>query len=478
VSRTLVADVVVDGMKRAGTPRLFGVATRADHALLEAARAHGLPVTLAASETGAGVMAAVTGDLVDAPGAVVYNEGAQLVGPPRVPDGAPFVLITSDHPSPMPGCKETLAVEPESAAHRIAHAVRLAMTEPRGAVHLDVPARVVASATVPVATSCRPDPLPYPDVDLLDRAAHALSGASRPLLLAGRHCRSADAAQWLRAFVEALPAPLLTTARAKGALPDPHPLMLGVLGIGDGEASLLARADLVVAIGVMPFEPVPESCWSARPIVCLGPTPPPEGRPPGLHVLGGVAPIIEELAARLRDKPRADWDVAELDRLRREAAARGAGHGLVARVVRLAREATPAGTIATVDTGAYYPPVTAGWHATAPGEFLAPTVPTTSGFALPAAIAARLANPNRHVVCFTSANGLAAAASELDTASRLGAPLTIVVFDGADADSPASARQTERSGITLSVVDTEARFAEAFARSVEISRPALIVVRS
>src|SRR5262245_58819220 len=307
MSGTIVADVIVDGMKRAGTRRLFGVATsRADHALLEAARVHGLAVTLASSDTGACVMAAVTGDLVDAPGAGLVHESAQLVGSARVPDDAPFVLITSDHPSPMPGCKETLAVEAKSAAHRIAHAARLAMTEPRGAVHLDVPARVVAAATLPVATSCRPDPLPYPDGDLLDRAARALSGASRPLLLAGRHCRSADAAQWLRAFVEALPAPLLATARAKGALPDPHPLMLGVLGIGDGEASLAARADLVVAIGLATFEPVPESCWS-RPIVCLGPTPPPEGRPPALHVPGGVAPIIEELAARLRDHPRADW---------------------------------------------------------------------------------------------------------------------------------------------------------------------------
>ena len=476
MSGTIVADVIVDGMKRAGTPRLFGVATsRADHALLEAARAHGLPVTLASSETGACVMAAVTGDLVDAPGAVVFNAGAQLVGPPRVADGAPFVLITSDHPSPMPGCKETLAVEPESAAHRIAHAVRLAMTEPRGAVHLDVLARVVESATLPVATSCRPDPLPYPDVDLLDRAARALSGASRPLLLAGRHCRSADAAQWLRAFVEALPAPLLATARAKGALPDPHPLMLGVLGIGDREASLLARADLVVAIGLAPSEPVPEACWSARPIVCLGPIPPPEGRSPGPHVLGGVAPIIEELAARLRDKPRADWDVAELDRLRRDGVARGADQGLVARVVRRARDATPAGTIATVDAGAYYPRVATGWHATGPGEFLASTDPTTSGFALPAAIAARLANPGRHVVCFTDVKGLAAAASELETAARLGAPLTTVVFD--DADACADASQLERSGITLSFVDTETRFAQVFARSVENSQPALIVVR-
>src|SRR5262245_10567243 len=110
---------------RAGTRRIFGIATgRAGDPLLETARANGLSVTLAASEPGAGVMAAVTGDLTDAPGAAVIDEGTAFSGPPRVPDGAPFVLITTDHPSLMPRCKETLAVGSESAAHRIAHAVR------------------------------------------------------------------------------------------------------------------------------------------------------------------------------------------------------------------------------------------------------------------------------------------------------------------------------------------------------------------
>src|SRR5206468_1493731 len=198
-----------------------------------------------------------------------------------------------------------------------------------GPVHLDISATVAGRPAVPLATSCRPDPPPYPDREALDRAARAISDASRPLLLAGSHCRSSDAAQWLRAFVEALPAPLLTTARAKGALPDPHPLMLGVLGVSGVEARLLGRADLVIAIG------------------------------------------------------------------------------LDARVVRLAREVTPAGTIATADAGAHYAGVATSWHAIAPREFLVPSSLATAGFALPAAIAAHLVHPDRRVVCFTGANELA-----------------------------------------------------------------------
>mgnify|MGYP003694245271 CR=1 FL=1 len=191
------------------------------------------------------------------------------------------------------------------------------MTELRGPVHLDISATVAGRPAVPLATSCRPDPPPYPDREALDRAARAISDASRPLLLAGSHCRSSDAAQWLRAFVEALPAPLLTTVRAKGALPDPHPLMLGVLGVSGVEARLLGRADLVIAIGLDALELVPEPCWSSAPVIVFGPAAMPDGRVPAVQVLGEVGAIVEELALRLRDKARADWDVAEVDRVRR-----------------------------------------------------------------------------------------------------------------------------------------------------------------
>jgi len=476
--RTTVADVIVDGLRRAGTPRLFGlVRGRADHPILEAARAMGLPVALAAGEAGAWVMAGVTGDLVDAPGAAIIDEPSASAS--RAHDRAPIVLVTSGHASAMPGCKETLRVETESAAHRIAHAARLAMSEPRGPVHLDIPADVARRAAIPLATSCRPDPLPYPDGEALDRAARALSGASRPLLLAGLHARSSDATPWLRAFVEALPAPLLTTARAKGALPDPHPLMLGVLGVGGVEEPLVKRADLVVAIGLDTLEAdaLPAACWSSAPVLVFGPAAMPDGRVPAVHVVGDVSAIIEELAIRLRDKPRADWDVADVDRLRREGAARGAGDGLAARVVRLAREATPAGTIATVDAGAYRGCVVTAWHAINPREFLASSALAT-GFALPAALAAHLVHPDRRVVCFTDPNELGAVGTELETAARLAARIMIIMYESEGMDASSSMRLAEGVGMSVSVVDSEAAFSQAFGRAFTTSRGSLTVVRS
>jgi len=474
--RTTVADVVVDGLRRAGTPYLVGLAHGgADLSVLAAARAIGMPIVLASTGRGACVMAAVAGDLADAPGAAAIGDAPDAV--PSALERGPMVLITSGHPSAVSGCKETLGVEPGSAAHRIAHAARLAMTEPRGPVHLDIPAEVARRAAVPRATSCRPDAVPYPDSDALDRAAHELSQAARPLLLAGAHCRSSDAAQWLRAFAEALPAPLLTTARAKGALPDPHPLMLGVLGVTGPDERLLSRADLVVAVGLETLEAdtLPEPCWSSARVLAFGPAAVPDGRRPAVQVLGEVSAIVEELAGRLRDRPRADWDVAEIDRLRRDSAVRAAD-GLAARVGRLAREATPVGTIATVDAGPSYARVVAAWHAVAPRELLVPSGPATAGFALPAAIAAQLAHPERRLVCFSGAAELAAA-NELATAARLGAPIAIVLFESDGIDASALVRQAESLPMSTAMVDGDTRFAQAFARALAAKAPSLIVVR-
>ncbi|HSB42221.1 MAG TPA: thiamine pyrophosphate-dependent enzyme, partial [Methylomirabilota bacterium] len=94
-------------------------------------------------------------------------------------------------------------------------------------------------------------------------------------------------------------------------------------------------------------------------------------------------------------------------------------------------ELTAAGSIATVDAGAHMFPATAYWQALEPGELLISNGLATMGFALPAAIAAQLAHPDRRVVCLTGDGGLMMVVAELETAGRLRLPLVIVVFNDA-----------------------------------------------
>src|SRR3989442_7339833 len=128
--------------------------------------------------------------------------------------------------------------------------------------------------------------------------------------------------------------------------------MLGVLGNELVDERLLKRADLVVGLGLDALEPVPAPWWSTVPVLALGPPQALGDRIPAVEVVGEVAVVLEELAPRLHDRQRADWDIAELDRLKRElsagparddhAPARGG-------IVRIPREATAAGTNAAVD---------------------------------------------------------------------------------------------------------------------------------
>jgi len=458
-----VADLIVEGLVRAEVPRIFGVPGGGSNLeVLEAARARGLRFVLCHQEWAACIMAAVTGELTGRPGAVLSTLGpgvtASATGLAHARlDRCPLIYVSDRHPADVLQfathqyvdhgahvgaiAKESLTVGPASAAHRVAHAVRLALAEPRGPVHLDLPADVAGRSAVPAATSVAPTPLPPLDGALMERAAAMIRAARRPLVIAGLGCRPADA-KWLRAFAEAVPTPVLTTYKAKGAIPDPHPLALGIFTGGALEEPLVERADLIIAFGLDTVELIPRRWGYTAPVLSLTRCPAAEPRlqapgggayfTPALEVVGEPGAILEDLASRIMGRMHADWDVVEVDRIRRQriAALEVAVPGLAPhRVVQMTRELTAAGSIATVDAGAHMFPATAYWLALEPGECLISNGLATMGFALPAAIAAQLVHPDRRVVCFTGDGGLMMVAAELETVARLGLPIVIVVFD-------------------------------------------------
>ena len=199
--------------------------------------------------------------------------------------------------------------------------------------------------------------------------------AKRPVVLVGLQCRGGDA-KWLRAFCEALPAPVLATYKAKGALPDPHPLALGVFTGGALEEPVVGRADLIITFGLDTVEMIPRRWSYEAPVLSLVRAPSAASAgggsyfTPALELVGDLGLILEELAPRLRGH-HADWDVVEVDRLRRERqrALEIAVPGLAPhRIVQIAREYTPAGTIATVDAGAHMFQAAEYWQAVSPGN--------------------------------------------------------------------------------------------------------------
>jgi acetolactate synthase-1/2/3 large subunit len=459
-----VADILIDGLCRAGVQRIFGVPGGGSNLeLLEAARAAGLPFVLCHQESAACIMAAVTGELTGSPGAALSTLGpgvsASATGLAHAfLDRSPLIYLSDRHPGATldfathqafdhaaflaPVVKGSVAVTADSASHWIAHAVQLALKEPRGPVHLDLPADVANRPVVPFAASMTSARSAQPSPADLDGAAAMIRRAKRPVVVVGLQCRGGDA-KWLRAFAEALPAPVLATYKAKGALPDPHPLALGIFTGGALEEPVVGRADLIITFGLDTVEMIPRRWSYAAPVLSLvrSPSDAPERRAagsgayftPALELVGDLGLILEELAPRLREH-HADWDVAEVDRLRRERqrALEIPVPGLAPhRIVQIAREYTPTGTIATADAGAHMFQAAEYWHAVAPGEFLISNGLATMGFALPAAIAAQLVYPERRVVCLTGDGGFMMVASELETVARLRLPITIIVFNDA-----------------------------------------------
>ena len=465
MSRVRVAAVVADTLSRAGVARVFVVAG-APRAVIDAVRSRGLDVVETHGVMAACIMAAVTGELADTPGVAIVSmadgvtaavDGAAHAGRDR----APVIVIsdaTADSRLLEPVVKASVVADAASAAHWSAHAVQAAMAYPRGAVHLAIPDAMADAPAVPVATAVRRAPLLPPAPDVLDALGERIAHAARPVLVTGLEIAADDVA-WIRALAESLPAPVLTTAKGKGALPDPHPLALGLL---DADHPLLAQADVLVVIGVDPVELAPR-VWPAAPHVVRITRSPQDDA-----VVGDIALVIEELAPRLRDRAQADWDVAALDRLKRQLRASARPSGLTRRrVIEIAREMTPAGTILALDV-----PLADAWQSVAPRECLIPNGVATHGFTLPAAVAAALARAPARVIAIGAAAGFAATPSEWPTVMRLGVAVIAVALNHAGASDVATPARA--AGIDVLRAADEVAFRATFERAWRTQSPTFI----
>ena len=99
------------------------------------------------------------------------------------------------------------------------------------------------------------------------------------------------------------------------------------------------------------------------------------------------------------------------------------------RAMEVARAVLPRDTIATCDAGASRLLVVQKWQSYGAREFLTSNGLGSMGYAIPGALAARLAHPDRPVVAFTGDGGFMMAVAELQTAVREKLPITVVVLD-------------------------------------------------
>jgi thiamine pyrophosphate-dependent acetolactate synthase large subunit-like protein len=497
-----VAEALLDGLARSGVERIFTAPAAPAGPLLAAAAGRGVAVACCGSARSACIAAAVTGMLARAPGVAVVDVRSSRAGPIPSRRGSPsdagagagfarrnrgplILLDVSDHDAERAGeleepVKGTVRVTPTSVGHQVIQAVRLALAEPRGPVRLIVPGGELGTPALTVAAAPGPVAVQAPAATSLDAAAALIGGAARPVVVAGRGCRREDA-QWLRAFMEAIPAPVFTTATARGAVPEPHPLALGVVDGARPDHPAIGRADLIITVVVDRGE-LPGWSAGSKAHVDLARS---ESEPVGsavARVVGEPGAIFAELASRLAGRSRADWDVAELSRVKRGAAVSEAPAGRPApgsslapcRIVGLARELTPAGAIASFDGGRAWA-AQRGWQAMEPGDCLVPADRRARGSAIPGAIAAALASPGRQVLAFVDGGGLLDAVDDLASLKRLGLPVVVVVLDaGTDPDA---LRLAHLSGLPAHEATDAESAARALATALASAQPSVVAVR-
>lgn len=315
----------------------------------------------------------------------------------------------------------------ELAALAVKHAI-----DRRGVAHLVLPdeVQVLPSEAAPSTPDGRlSDRLVRPDAAALAAAAGLIRDARRPVLIVGHGARGAE--DQVLALAERLGAPVLTTFKAKGLVPDTHPLGAGVLGrSGTPVASwLMNESDLLIVVGASFANHTGIAPY--LPIVQIDDEPGAIGRfnPVTTGVLGDAALTLAALLASLgevkaedqRPDVAARWAIWRAEKASRVADDRGRGVSAAAVFDALSTH-LPADAVVTVDVGN---------HAYSLGRYLEskgqPVLMSgylgSIGFGYPAALGAWAAAPGRPIVAVTGDGGFGQYATELTTAVKYGIPI-------------------------------------------------------
>ena len=256
-----------------------------------------------------------------------------------------------------------------------------------------------------------------PDKTTRDRfatntAQELLAAAAAPVVVVGVGARRAAGA--VGAALARLSCPVLPTYKAKGIVAESSPSAAGLLTGATIEAPVLRSADLIVAVGFDPVEMIPGPWPYEAPVVSLSEWPTGARLPRARRRARGAA-RGDDRPARAARAPPPRARAAASTCAPPSPPSRYPPTGLAPHeVVRETRAAFPAGTVATVDSGAHMLVAMAHWLVERPGEALISSGLATMGFALPAAVGAAFATSAR-VVCFTGDGGLGMALAELET---------------------------------------------------------------
>jgi len=324
---------------------------------------------------------------------------------------------------------------PDEAARAVSDAFAFfAAGRPRP-VHIEVPLDVLEQ---PWTGTPMVIPVPAPTVPSLNAihaATAALAGADRPVIVAGGGARGSAAE--IRSLAERLGAPVITTTNGKGVLPEDHPLAIGASIRLRAAQKYLAAGDVTLVVG---SELGDSELWEGsvdtptviRLDIDRGQLD--KNRVGQLHLLGDAAATLEALLAELPSDTTHPDALERVATLRAECRAEALADGGSPwqPVVDAVRRALPDGATLVGDSSQVtYFGAAHFYDTAAPAEFLYMAGFATLGYGLPAAIGAKVADPERAVAVLLGDGALMFSVQEIVTAVEERLPLPIVVVDNA-----------------------------------------------
>ena len=354
--------------------------------------------------------------------------------------------------------KHTLtALTPAEAVHAVQLGIKHALSGERGPVGVVFNSNAFLGGTVDPdsrpflydTTAYLPAKLPG-DPSSVDDAAKALAAAERPVIIAGNGVRISQAYEELSALAERLGAPVATTASGKGVFAETHDWALGACGnFGQATANAyIGSADLVLAVGTRlgPADTTNENPALIDPArqtlvqIDIEPKNASWTYPCDTVVIGDAALVLRQLAESLEahGAPSGDAVAARksaLDDLRRTERFFANPHYesdnvpiMPPRLFKELHAAIDDDALITCDAGENRLFMTHFFQTKGPGTLLMPGI-GAMGYAVPAALAGKLVQPDRQVIAVTGDGGFSMALNGIMTARDEDIPIVTVILN-------------------------------------------------
>jgi len=320
----------------------------------------------------------------------------------------------------------------------IRRSFRMAIEEKPGAVVIELPENIAAENVITKPLAVTRLPKSVPAFEEFKVAAQVLNKSVRPFIIVGNGVIRQDAVLEVQSFIEQLGSPIVTSFMAKGILPKDHLQNFYTFGFMEKDYVLrgFEEADLLIVIGFDMVEKLPSE-WNKKKV-------------PVIHIAGTAAdvdeyyPVLAELVGNLKEtlplfltnnlkakpwqpsgglKSRIEESYSIIEKASTDSTL------TIETLLHVLERVQTKQIIVISDVGSHKVTIARTYQPKHAKQLIISNGFASMGISIPGAIGAKLAAPEKTVICVTGDGGALMNFSELETAKRLGLSFVIILLN-------------------------------------------------